>query len=511
MRNYFRFLGLVVAILLQCHASKAQNPAFGDAFEQQGLPAFRLSLDTQLLSWLLADTNLFLNEYQPASLTYETTSDSVFTYTDIGVRLRGNTSRLAHKKSWKLHFTKFGGLDEFFGLKKVNLKGSHNDPTLVRERLAYWMFRQLNGPAPRVNNVRYYINDQFMGVYANVEQIGSRFLNTRFGNSDGNLYKCHWGANLVPGTDVYNNEVFELETNEQQNDRSDLQGLIAALDAPLSVHYAGNLEQVLNVDGLLKYLAVEVLTGHWDGYSYNKNNFYLYHNTATDQFEVIMYDPDNTFGIDWVNRDWGDRNIYDWANHGDERPLYTRVLAIEAYRNTFTGYVRELLDSPFNPDSVFPVIDAWRADIELLIASDSLYPLDYGFTPGSFALSYDQELGGHVDYGLKPFIGMRAQTAQQQLDSVALVIQAASVGPGSWQLSQQGTQTLLTHQSIEPTTQVLVRVFDVSGRVYWAHGWPYVNAGMSFPVELPEGFALIEIREGRKKTVLRAANFTGYR
>ena len=74
------------------------------------------------------------------------------------------------------------------------------------------------------------------------------------------------------------------------------------------------IDRVLNINSFLKYLAVNVLVGSWDDYWYLKNNYYLYNNSESGVFEFIPYDYDNTFGIDWVDQDWGNRDIYNWGH-----------------------------------------------------------------------------------------------------------------------------------------------------------------------------------------------------
>lgn len=502
----YAFFPLVV-LMLFCGAIRAQeNPAFGEAFEQSGLPEFNILIDTALHSWLLADSNVYENTYQVCGLAHTNLDGVVDTFPSIGMRLRGNTSRLADKKSFKLHFTTFGGTEEYFGLKKVNLKGSHNDPTIVRERLAYWMFRQLGGPAPRASNVRLSINGSYQGVFVNLEQIGNRFLNERFGNNSGNLYKCGWGANLAQGTDVYDNTVFELETNTQANDRSDLTELIDALHAPTNFQYKPRLDTILNVDGLLKYLAVEALIGHWDGYSYNKNNYYLYHNDSTGLMEFIMYDPDNTFGIDWVDRDWATRNVYDWANHGDDRPLYTKILGIQSYRNAFTYYLNELLQGPFNPDTVFPMIDDWAAMLEPYVATDPLYALDYGFNASNYLNSFSQAYGGHVDYGLKPFIGARWDAAMAQLDTAVLSVPGPKTET-NWRIRY--TQSGPTIERLgAAVAKVAMRVWDARGRLISTNEFASVEYGQQLRPNAAKGVSFVELRSPEGTQVLKLVSFT---
>ncbi len=171
----------------------------------------------------------------------------------------------------------------------------------------------------------------------------------------------------------------------------------------------------------LKQLPIEILSGHWDGYSYNKNNFYLYYNPVESRFEYIPYDTDNTFGIDWVDRDWADRNIYDWAKHGEPRPLHKRILAISRYHEEFTKNMNELLESKFTSNYQMNIANSYRALIQESVYTDTYYPQDFGYTNQTFDDSYIVNfVVSHAKYGIQPFIEKRAQKAKEQLDQSVL-------------------------------------------------------------------------------------------
>ena len=70
------------------------------------------------------------------------------------------------------------------------------------------------------------------------------------------------------------------------------------------------------------------------------NNFYLYHNLESGKFEFIPYDMDNTIGIDWIGRDWANRDIYDWQQHGNNvRPLYTRLMDNNEFKTQWNKWI----------------------------------------------------------------------------------------------------------------------------------------------------------------------------
>ncbi len=70
---------------------------------------------------------------------------------------------------------------------------------------------------------------------------------------------------------------------------------------------------------------------------------------------------DNTLGIDWIGRDWATRDIYDWANQGEDRPLHKRLLGLKKYRDRYSYHINRLITGVMNPDTLFPRIDSIRA------------------------------------------------------------------------------------------------------------------------------------------------------
>jgi len=276
-------------------------------------------------------------------------------------------------------------------------------------------FRLANVPAARSFHSRVYINGEYMGLYLNVEQIDDEFALTRFGNDTGNLYKCSWGSTLEDNGQVYNEVLYELETNKDANDRSVLANFVKVLNQTSDEEFKTEIEKVLNIDGAIKYLAVEALTGHWDGYSYLKNNLYIYENPETGLIEIIPYDVDNTYGIDWIGRDWAMRNLSDWAKHGEPRPLNTRLLAVEEFRKLYYSELNNLLKDIFNQEILFPKFDFYEGLLTSSVVNDTYFPKTFGFSLTDFFDSHDIQVANHTPYGLKPYVTTRTEYARQQI------------------------------------------------------------------------------------------------
>ncbi len=420
-----------VCLLFFIGSSIAQPtfPEDGEVFRDDVVARVDITIDPDTLDWIYE--NVHSNQEFHAQFIFNN-GFILDTIENVGFRLRGNTSRNSAKKSFKVSFNTFESGRKWYGLEKLNLNGEHNDPSVIRTKLCWDLLREYEAPGARSNHVRVYINGSYYGLYINVEHIDEEFIKSRFGNNDGNLYKCLWPADLDylgsnPNNykliDEYNDRrIYDLKTNTQLDDYSDLAHFIDVLNNTPDAQFLCEIEKVFNVYDYLKIIAIDVFTGNWDGYIYNKNNFYLYHNTTTGKFEYINYDLDNTYGIDFIGRDWDERNIYDWQQHGNNpRPLYTQIMENQELRDQFSYYMRILNNTLTGPTSYFEYIDAIKDQIDEYVATDPFYPMDYGFSISDFYDSYEEALGGHVPYGLKPYISGRRSNTSIQLESNDMV------------------------------------------------------------------------------------------
>ena len=119
-------------------------------------------------AFILNPDNAYSNQEWPATFVYES-SAGIDTVENVGVRLRGNTSREAAKKSFKVSFNTFTQGASWNGLEKLNLNGNHNDPSMLRARMVGEFMRAQGHVAPRVSHVRVYVKE-----YRAVHQRGTR-------------------------------------------------------------------------------------------------------------------------------------------------------------------------------------------------------------------------------------------------------------------------------------------------------------------------------------------------
>lgn len=420
MKNltYTLFLSFIFCCISSAPAQPAL-PAAGHLYTDNTVPRVDILINPDTLAWIFENENSDTEHRAIFVFDNGTIHD---TLTDIGFRLRGNTSRVSQKKSFKISFNTFIQGRKYHDVEKMNLNGEHNDPSVSRSLIYWHILRKANLAGARANHVQLFINGNYHGLYANVEHIDEEFLKTYFGSNDGNLYKCTWPADLTyqgssqQSYKFHNNgqRAYDLKTNEEADDYSDLVQLIKIINNTSLTNLPCELEKVFNVQDFLRVAAIDVLTGNWDGYIFNKNNFYLYHNPATGLFEYIPYDVDNSFGIDWFNINWASRNIYNWASN-EPRPLFKRLMQIPEYKAQYSYYMKVIVNTITSAPELSDYLSMIEEQSRPYVLADPFYPLDYGFTISTYDKSWRIATGDHVANGIRPFIQQRNANSLNQI------------------------------------------------------------------------------------------------
>lgn len=190
---------------------------------------------------------------------------------NVGVRKKGFFgSNDMMRPSLKIDFEEFQDQEPIEGLKRLTLNNNKQDRSQFSQYLAYTLFRKAGLPAPRSNWAHVVVNGQDLGLYTNVEPIKKPFLERAFGDKSGNLYE---GALTDFHPEAVDN--LELKTNEDDNDGSDVRAITDLLASPGELD-TDALGRLLDLEAFTRYWALEGLTGFWDGYAANQNNYHVY-------------------------------------------------------------------------------------------------------------------------------------------------------------------------------------------------------------------------------------------
>ncbi len=280
------------------------------------------------------------------------------THADVGVRKKGFLGSLnTDKPSLKLRFDKYVEGQSLGGtMERMTLNNSIQDDSLINTCLAYQIFADAGLPAPRCNFATVSVNDQHLGLYVHVEEIKPPFLERHFANAQGNLYEGTV-SDFRPGW----RGTLEKKTNEDTNDWSDIDAVVAALQDPTPAGLAA-LDAIVDRDRFLSFWATEVLVGHWDGYVSNRNNFHLYREPDAP-FVFIPWGVDQVFSLE------EDPNPFDSISqplasvmaHG---AIAHRLYQDDAGRTAYVARLQELLDTVWNETALLESTNEMAAIVQ---------------------------------------------------------------------------------------------------------------------------------------------------
>jgi len=286
------------------------------------------------------------------------------TVESVGLRKKGFLGSVsATRPSLKVSFDEYVPGQTFEGLRRMTLNNNQQDASQMNTCLTYGVFRAAGLPAPRCNHARVTINGEYRGIYSHVESIKKPFLARQFGDDDGNLYE---GAISDFRDDWIN--TFQKKTNTLDPDRSDLAAVKSALEAD-DADVVAALDAVVDVDEFFTFWAAEVLTGHWDSYTNNTNNYYLYGDPTDGRFHFIPWGPDSAFGSwDIFQRFTPPASLF--ANGA----IAHRLFELPATRAQYLARLEQLLDEVWDEAALRAEVARVQALIEAhLHVSDDLF------------------------------------------------------------------------------------------------------------------------------------------
>ncbi len=433
-----RYLLAFVIFMFSLSASKAQIDG-DNIFATDQIINIELTFN-QTNYWDSLTNNYEISEYMEADLVL-TDITGTYSFPKVGVRLKGNSSysHPGNKKSFKIDFNEYTSGQNYDGLKKLNFSNGFKDPTLMREKIFFDVCRAANVPAPRASYANVYFNGVHWGFYTVIEQIDDQFLDWRILDDDGNLFKAgdNFGgggpggggddnaADLVYyGTDqtAYESR-YELKTNEEINDWSDLIALTDFINNSSAADFESQLSNHIELQEYLRSAALDNLFSNLDSYTGSARNYYVYHNLTTGKWEWIKWDGNESFGSYGGGGPGGglDMTNLPLDYHDASRPLLENIFDSP---NLYAQYQEEmcfLIEYLFNPDYLHPRMDEIKSMIQNSVYADN----NKMYSNAEFDANVENNIssgggpqGGTV-YGLKSFVTEKHAYAENALNCVA--------------------------------------------------------------------------------------------
>ncbi len=366
-------------------------------------------------AWNAIRNDPMAEEYQSGAIIFDGTRVD-----NVAIRVKGNSSlnsvaRSASERfSFKVDVNRFVAGQELHGIKKLNFNNGFKDPTLMREHLGYELVRRSGMPGSRTAFVDLTVAGQHMGLYVLVEQVDDEFLKRSFGNDSGDLYKPEPPSGQLGyrGAMIDGYPSIGVENNEDTTDHSAFLRFIGVLNGQLD----GRLDDVINVDAVLRNLALNTVMVNLDSYLGMGHNFYLYEQDG--QFVDIPWDLNETYGnfTCQCDRDGLINLKIDEPTCGPiaERPFVSRLLANPDYVERYHAILRELVDGPAALEVMMMQVRITAEIIRPFVEAD---PTKF-FSIEDFDRGLTDDVGGRRGgaWGLERFIRDRNEAIRRQLD-----------------------------------------------------------------------------------------------
>lgn len=231
----------------------------------------------------------------------------------VGIRLKGKYGSyrtLAQKAAFKIDFNLYNPDQEFYGLKKLNINNMAVDCSMLKEHMAYKVYRDMGLAAERTGYAWVTVDGHDYGLYNVLEQPNKEMLKRFYDHATGNLYDGKyylypdWSYVLLDFTSsAYT--FYELEEGEDVG-LADIANIVTAVQTWYGTDgFYDALSEYVDWDALLLYWATEQWVGQIDGYVTNRNNNFVYFDAEDGKMEMIPWDLDYSFledsawGMSW--------------------------------------------------------------------------------------------------------------------------------------------------------------------------------------------------------------------
>jgi spore coat protein CotH len=223
-------------------------------------------------------------------------------YPRVGVHFRGMSSfgmvPAGSKRSLNLSLD-FADQDQrLYGRKTLNLLNAHEDPSFLRTIL-YLEAAQKYALAPVANFVHVVINGESWGLYVNAEQFNKEFIEARFSDAKGARWKVPGSPGGRGGLEYFGDELdaykrtYQIKSKDRKEDWVALIELCKTLNTTPVEDLPSKIEPMLNVEGVLHFLALDIGLVNSDGYWTRASDYSLYRDSQ-GVFHVAIHDANET-------------------------------------------------------------------------------------------------------------------------------------------------------------------------------------------------------------------------
>ena len=284
-------------------------------------------------------------------------------YDGVGVRFRGNNSyKMGMKRNpYQINLNFSDPEQNHQGYTSIKLSSSLRDPSMVRELLFHEIAARYM-PSPQASFTKLFVNNEYVGLFVNLESVDGQFLRQHYGSAGNPLFKAgvdykvetdatNCKANIFGSLEYEENVDCYLNNFEMKSDHGwmELRNLTKVLNQDLA-----HIEDVLDVDRALWMLALNNVMVNLSSYSGKSSvNYYLYKDRH-GRFQPVHWDLNLSFGSYKNTGEGSDLDLrglqrLDPLLHANNpyKPLINKLLSDPLYRKIYLAHVRQINDDYF--------------------------------------------------------------------------------------------------------------------------------------------------------------------
>lgn len=294
-------------------------------------------------------------------------TDSKIRY-NVGIRNRGESTRMRPPNNYRVNFTRDNPWKSVNAIT-INSKYTHLQLAgSVIFQMAGLVAAEAKAIQVRVNGANLALTDsipgRMYGSYVHLEVFDDDLAQKHFpDNAGGNIYKASvypWAANLsYKGTNPadYTTAGYYKQTNESENDWTDLFELTNILTNEPEETYVQEVSRVVNVDQWIRWFAAGALLGNNEtnlGNGYG-DDYRMYRGLIDRRFELVIHDLDTILGFGDNPAGYTD-SIFRAANP-ERVPVIERFLKHPVFVRKYYRQLKELSETVFAAENINPLLD----------------------------------------------------------------------------------------------------------------------------------------------------------
>jgi len=225
------------------------------------------------------------------------------TYENVGVHFRGMSSFMGvgegRKRSLTISMDEWNKKQDLLGYNTLHLLNGHEDPSLLRVVL-YDTIARAFLPAAKANYARVVINGESWGIYVNEQQFNKDFTKEWFGTGKGARWKVQGspggrGSLAYLGDDpAAYKKIYSIKTKDDKKSWAALIKLTRILNETPPEKLEAELSPIFDIDGALRFLAVENVLCNGDGYWIRTSDYNIYLDEK-GKFHILPHDTNEGF------------------------------------------------------------------------------------------------------------------------------------------------------------------------------------------------------------------------